>query len=33
MEAADGDWLISDILEQTRHRSLTKPASPPAGNA
>ena len=26
METADGDWLISDILEQTRHRSLTGPA-------
>ena len=33
MEAADGDWLISDVLEQTLHQSLTKPASPPAGSA
>ena len=26
METADGSWLISDTLEQTRHRSLTEPA-------
>ena len=26
METADGSWPISDILEPTRHRSLTEPA-------
>ena len=26
METADGGWLISNTLEQTRHRSLTGPA-------
>ena len=26
METADGDWLISDVLEQTLHQSLTEPA-------
>ena len=33
METADGDRLISDVLEQTINQSLTEPASPPSGSA